>query len=101
VFYAFLLGGLVGAAAALLLAPKSGKDTRRDIKDFAEDVKCKVTTYAEDVRESVSEGVRKGKEAVADRKTMLKSAVEAGKEAYVKEKERIERGDREESEEIS
>lgn len=27
-----LLGGLVGAVAALLYAPKSGKEMRRDIK---------------------------------------------------------------------
>ncbi|MFD0673997.1 YtxH domain-containing protein [Cohnella sp. GCM10027633] len=28
-----LIGGIVGAAAALLLAPKSGKELRGDIKD--------------------------------------------------------------------
>ena len=31
----FLVGGLVGAGIALLLAPKSGRETRADIKDLA------------------------------------------------------------------
>ena len=38
-FFAFLLGGLVGAGAALLLAPQSGAETRRKIKDITEEVK--------------------------------------------------------------
>lgn len=37
----FLLGGLVGAGAALLLAPKSGKETREQIKGMAKDIKEK------------------------------------------------------------
>jgi gas vesicle protein len=32
---AFLVGGLVGAGVALLVAPKSGKETRKQIKEFA------------------------------------------------------------------
>jgi len=31
----FFLGGLVGAGVALLLAPKSGTETRQIIKEFA------------------------------------------------------------------
>lgn len=33
VLYAFLGGALVGAAAAVLLAPASGEDTRNQIKE--------------------------------------------------------------------
>lgn len=36
VIAAFLLGGLVGAAAALLTAPRSGKETRDEIGRWAE-----------------------------------------------------------------
>ena len=32
-FAGFVIGGLVGAAAALLLAPQSGEETRTLIKD--------------------------------------------------------------------
>lgn len=33
----FLLGAAVGAAAGLLLAPKSGKETRDQVADWLED----------------------------------------------------------------
>lgn len=32
-FFAFIGGAIVGAAAALLLAPESGEETRKKIKD--------------------------------------------------------------------
>lgn len=34
---AFFGGAIVGAAAALLLAPESGKNTRRKIREYVED----------------------------------------------------------------
>jgi len=34
---AFILGGLIGAAAGLLLAPEKGEDTREKLKEWAED----------------------------------------------------------------
>jgi gas vesicle protein len=77
-FLSFLLGGVVGAALALLLAPQSGRETRTRIKDFAEGVKEKVTS-----------SVEKGKELFEEKKTAITKAVEAGKEAYEKEKERL------------
>jgi gas vesicle protein len=89
----FLLGGIVGAAAAILLAPKSGRETRQDIKDFAEDVKCRVQNYAGGMKDRLASGVQRGKDMVSERTGLIKSAVEAGKEAYHKEKERLARGD--------
>ena len=35
ILFPFLVGGVVGAVIGLLLAPKSGKEMRKDIKDFA------------------------------------------------------------------
>jgi gas vesicle protein len=34
-----MIGGIVGAGIALLFAPQSGRKTRRQISDMAEDVK--------------------------------------------------------------
>ncbi len=91
----FLLGGLVGAAAALLYAPASGRDTRKRIRDLADDVRNRVSDYTDDVKERISSGIEKGKHNIAGKKTMIKSAIEAGKEAYSKEKERFEHGNEE------
>ena len=49
VLAALLIGGLVGASVALLLAPQSGKRTRQQIADLAEDLK----DYASDLTEKV------------------------------------------------
>jgi gas vesicle protein len=46
---ALVVGGLVGAGVALLLAPQSGKRTRQQIADLAEDLK----DYAADLTEKV------------------------------------------------
>jgi gas vesicle protein len=70
----FLAGGLVGAGVALLLAPKSGWELRKDIKDIAASTGEKIT-----------ETVEKGKELYVESTTAVKNAIEAGKTAYVEE----------------
>ncbi len=85
----FLLGGIVGAGLALLLAPQSGAETRKKIRDFADDVKDKTTDYVEKTRDKISSYVDEGKGFYEQKKSIVKSAIEAGKEAYEKEKERL------------
>ena len=88
-FLAFLLGGLAGVGAALLLAPKSGDETRQRIRQMAEDVKEKAEGYVEQAKGRVSSGIEKGKGYVQEKKSIVTTAIEAGKEAYEKEKERL------------
>jgi gas vesicle protein len=88
-FLSFLLGGIVGAAVALLLAPESGRDTRHKIKEFTGDMKDKVRDYAGDVKGRVSTTIEKGKDLYEEKKSTITKAVEAGREAYDKEKERL------------
>ncbi|GAB6183366.1 YtxH domain-containing protein [Thermodesulfovibrio hydrogeniphilus] len=52
---AFLLGGVIGAAFALLYAPKSGEETRREIKKKAKELKKKTVRAAEDIYEEMEE----------------------------------------------
>ena len=87
VFLSFILGGLVGAGVALLMAPRSGKETREKLVGMAEDAKGKATDYAGQVKEKISSTVEHGKEFVEGKKSLVSSAVEAGKEAYEKRKE--------------
>ncbi len=91
VLIAFGLGALVGAAAAVLFAPASGSETRKRIRDFTGDALDKAGEYVGDVKGKVSGSFQKGKEAINDRRNMIKSAIDAGKDAYSKEKERVER----------
>jgi gas vesicle protein len=54
---AFLLGGAVGAAIALLTAPKSGRETRADMSEWAQGAadrtRERVSTWAQDTGERV------------------------------------------------
>ena len=89
ILLSFLLGGLVGAGFALLLAPQSGHETRQKIKDLSEDVKEKAMGYVGDIKEKVTGSIDKGKEIYEEKKSIITTAIEAGKEAYEKEKERL------------
>ena len=82
----FLAGSLVGAGIALLMAPKSGKETREQLKELAEDVKKQAEGYIEQMKGQVSSVVEQGKGLLEEQKTILASAVEAGKEVLEKEK---------------
>ncbi len=82
----FVLGGLVGAAVALLWAPKSGRQTREHIKDVAQDAKEKAGDYYGQMRDKVSSAMQKGSEVFQQKKSEMQSTVEQGKEAYEKAK---------------
>ena len=85
----FLLGGIVGAGLALLLAPQSGEDTRKKIMDFADDVKDRTTDYVDKTKDKITSYVDEGKGLYEQKKSIVKSAIEAGKEAYEREKDRL------------
>lgn len=79
----------MGAGIALLLAPKSGRETRMKMRELADDVREKAEEYVEQTKTKVTSAIEKGKGFVQDQKSIITTAVEAGKEAYEKEKERL------------
>lgn len=54
VLISFLIGSIVGAGLALLLAPQSGRKTRKQIADIADDVKDYASGYAKKMKEKIS-----------------------------------------------
>ena len=62
----FLIGLGAGALAGLLLAPKSGKQLRRDIKRGYEDARDAVGEWAEETAEKAKERVREAGDRVRD-----------------------------------
>jgi len=97
----FLIGLVVGAGIALLLAPKSGEDTRRDIvdgvkraKDIARDAVGDLTEAIEDTvataRERVHDKLHSAREAVDTRRHRVSNAVEAGRAAAREAREELE-----------
>ena len=79
---AYLLAGLsMGAAAALLLAPRSGRATRRLIADRVEEGRDYVGLKGRGLRRQAEGFVDRGKDLVSKQKDKLADALEAGKEA--------------------
>jgi gas vesicle protein len=54
VLISFLIGGIIGAGVALLLAPQSGRKTRKHLIDTAEDVRDYASGYAKKLKEKIS-----------------------------------------------
>jgi gas vesicle protein len=81
------VGALIGAVAALLLAPKSGRETRDDIKGAAEDLKTKADKAMRDLSESSEELVRKSKEILESTKSKVQQAIDTGKKAVSRRRE--------------
>jgi gas vesicle protein len=54
----FLIGGLIGAATALLLAPKSGEETRTIIKTKGIELKDKATETTAELKTRAEEYAR-------------------------------------------
>ena len=73
-----LVGGVLGAALGLLLAPKAGREVRKQIKDLAVDGKEKIVS-----------AVGRSREFYTDAITAVNSAIDAGKRAYIQEREKI------------
>jgi gas vesicle protein len=88
----FLAGLGIGAVVALLLAPRSGKETRDFIVHKAEEGRDFVVTKTEEIRQQAEDAVEKGKDLVSKQKELLSAALEAGKQAYQDEKIKTKQG---------
>jgi len=71
-FTGLLMGGLIGATAGLLLAPKSGDQLRAQIRHKSLEVRDQVTQTAEDARQRTET-------LVADTKTKAETLLEKTK----------------------
>ena len=79
----FVTGAAVGAAAALLFAPKSGAQTRKDIRRFSKKAVNQIDDFQNDVREQLTEGYDQVmevfdnvKDYVEDGKTKLRKMIQ-------------------------
>lgn len=88
VFLSFLAGAAVGAGLALLVAPKTGKELREKIADLTDDAVSKIKDYASEAQNKISATLEEGKEIYKEKKSIITSAIEAGKEAMDREKEK-------------
>jgi gas vesicle protein len=86
VLVSFVAGAAIGAGLALLYAPKSGREMRDDILDLTEDAVDKIKEYAKEAQEKIKTAIDESKETIVEKKSVLASAIEAGREAMQKER---------------
>jgi len=77
----FAAGVGVGAALALLFAPQSGEETRKQIAEKAHEGKEYVASRGREIRKHAEDLVDQGKELVHKQKERLADVLESGKQA--------------------
>ncbi|MGZ9226505.1 MAG: YtxH domain-containing protein [Anaerolineales bacterium] len=89
VLIGMLIGGLAGAAAALLMAPQSGSDTRRQIQEKSIELRDRTTELVEDTvaqvrtkANNITVGLKdRGQEIAVEQLDHVSEAAQAGKKA--------------------
>lgn len=75
----FVWGALLGAAAALLLAPKSGAETQEDLKERARRLRERAEQKASELQDTLQEALTEGRRQVEDKYEGAKRAVSEGR----------------------
>jgi gas vesicle protein len=81
----FLVGLGVGALVGVLFAPKSGEETRDFLSKRADDGREFAQKKARELRERADELIERGKDVATRKRDSLTAAVEAGREAFLRE----------------
>ena len=81
-FLWFLAGLGIGAAVGILYAPKPGDETRQRIREVAEEGRDSVKELARQAREQAGSWADKGRDYLNQQKDQIRSAYEAGRQAY-------------------
>lgn len=96
VVLSFMVGALSGAALAILFAPRSGRETREMLGEKLRETQQRGRNVGEQAlqkgREAAEDAARyldRQRDALERRRERLASAVEAGRQAYRDEKEKM------------
>lgn len=84
VILTLFVGAIAGAAAVLLLAPKARRESAKRIREVSHDLKERASDIIGTAKENVASTVSKGRDFLDDKRSVISSAVEAGKDAYTR-----------------
>ena len=82
----FLVGLGIGALVGILFAPKSGEETREFLSQKADEGREYAQRKARELRERAEDLVERSKDIASRQKESLSAAVDAGRDAYQREK---------------
>ncbi len=86
VILSFLVGTLAGAAAVFFLARKARRESADRIKEFSNDLKEQASANIDTAKEKLSSAVSRGRDFPNEKRSVIESALEAGKDAYAQGK---------------
>ena len=86
---ACVAGGLLGAAMALLLAPQSGRQSQEQLRRYTRRAEEGMYGLADKATEGVEQVLSKGQEFINDTQAIVTEAVEVGRDAMHRERERL------------
>jgi gas vesicle protein len=84
----FLLGGVLGAAAAVLLTPRTGRETRDLLAEHGGDFARRAQEFATEAQGRAGEWLDKSRELFEEQTQRLMTAFEAGRDAMREEMRR-------------
>lgn len=87
---AFLGGAAVGAVAAFLMAPQSGRESREQLKEYARRAGENLREATDKAGHTWQTAVEKGREVVQEQKSIMKDALDAGRDAMRRQREQPE-----------
>jgi gas vesicle protein len=84
----FLLGGVIGAAAAVLLTPRTGRETRDLLAEHGGEFARRAQEFANEAQGRAGEWLDKSRELFEEQTQRLMTAFEAGRDAMREEMRR-------------
>ena len=78
-----IVGGVMGALTALLMAPQSGEETRTFLKEKGIVIKERATESAEEALKRAEEARKKAEEALAEARKKAEEAAKAAQEQAI------------------
>lgn len=79
----FFLGLGLGTALGILFAPRSGEETREQLRERALEGRDIVRRRSSEARQHAGEFIERGRDAVRGQRDQLTEALEAGRRAYL------------------
>ncbi len=80
-FAGVLTGGIIGAALALVFAPRPGEETREILLEKSAELRNKAQELSALAKEGADELLERGKSVVEEQRAKVEEAIQAGKEA--------------------
>jgi gas vesicle protein len=74
---------------ALLLTPQSGRESRKQVRRFGQRAEAQTHELADKATDVMDQAVDKGREFMKDKQAVVTEAIEAGRVAISRERERL------------